>query len=352
MSSLKDNLLKARKNKQDDFFTSLECVKEELDNYKNYFFNKKIYLNCDDCNSSFFIYFRDNFKSFGLSKLTATCYNVNKHGVKYVINNYDEIVLETELSENGSFNSIECLKELEDCDIVITNPPFSLWREYISIVFQYEKEFIILGSLNSLSYKNVFSMFLKNKIRLGYGKQNELYYFSVPEDYEIRTKYYIVKDGHYLLPVMNCCWYTNIFGLEISNNKKEFEFYDKSPVYNEKTYKKYLNYDAINVDRVKNIPCDYFGIIGVPLTYITVHNSKLFDIIGSNSFNIDDLKEHEELYYKDNNDNICCLKTTGNSLFVELNDNEKINKKYYWDSSGKRYKAPYARLFIKRIKLK
>lgn len=345
MTKLRDNLLDARKSKKDEFFTQYETVEEELSKYKSIFNDKVVYLNCDNTRSSFFQYFQRNFDEFGLKKLIATCYNQNGCGYKYELCNYSNDIKRYELQGNGSFLSQECIDILKECDFVTTNPPFSLWRQYIELVTHYNKQFVVLGSLNCVSYKNVFSLFIDNKIRLGYGKQNQVYYFSVPPNYEIRTKFYEEKEGKTLLPVMNCCWFTNIFDLNNNDSLNIFKFTENSPKYSEERYFKYVNYNAINVDRIKDIPCDYYDIIGVPLTYLCVHNQNLFDIVGSNSYNIEQIKEYP-LHFEQNGA-VVDTKKLGNALFVKLKEHERT-KKQYWDDNGTYYKAPYARVFLKR----
>lgn len=347
MTKLRDNLLSARKCKKDEFFTQYETVESELSNYKSILKNKIVYLNCDDDRSAFFRYFEKNFDEFELKKLIATCYNPLSYGFKFEKERNCD-VKKYELKGDGSFLSQECIDILKECDFVTTNPPFSLWRQYIELVNNYNKQFVILGSLNCVSYKNVFTLLMNNKIQLGYSEQNQLYYFFVPSNYKVTTNFSIEKEGKTLLPVMNCCWFTNVFDLQVGCKQRNmFCFTENSPCYTEDIYFKYLNYDAINVDRVKNIPNNYYEEIGVPLTYLCVHNKNLFDIVGSNSYNIEQIRECS-LHFEQNGV-LVDTKKLGNALFVKLKEQENTKKKY-WDDNGNYYKAPYARIFIKRKK--
>lgn len=236
-------LHKAKTAKNDEFYTKYEDIEKELKYYIQHFNNKTIYCNCDDYNkSNFFKYFKDNFKTFKLKKLITTSYIKDGKGL---YSEFDgETLMTGELTTEGSFDSEESLNYLQQADIVITNPPFSLFRRFMSILFDSNKQFIILGNVNGLTYKSMFSKIIEHKVWFGY-KYNGTYDYILPNGDECT--------------VGGPVWFTNL-----DNNKKEY--LELTETYEEGKYHKYDNYDAINVDRIKNIPYDYDGVIGVPIT--------------------------------------------------------------------------------------
>ena len=325
-----DNLKQARQAKQDEYYTQYDCVADEMGCYGNYFTGKKIYLNCDDDSSEIYHYFSNNFNALGLSSLTATCYNRAGHGCKYQY--IDGATVKSELQGTGDYSSPECMRELSACDIVVTNPPFSLWREYINTIAKSQRDFIILGTLNAISYRDVWPMFMNQTLRLGYGKQNKARLFRVPDSTRLQQ--------------VPCVWFTNIFIDAPCYN--QFVFTDSSPKYSDTKYSKYVNFDALNIDSVKDIPCDYYETMGVPVTYMCSHNPTLFEIVGGNQFNIDDLTPYS-LYYYDEHNQVKHVDKMGHTLFVKKPDKESgRKKKVYWDESGDQYIATYARIFIRR----
>jgi len=260
------NLHNANKAKNDEFYTQIEDIEKELFNYKKYFKNKTIFCNCDDPEEShFWKYFSSNFEFFGLKKLISTHYESDKPSYKLEIvkdtnkdgkiNNLDTI--KTQLKQNGDFRSPECIEILKGADVVVTNPPFSLFREYVAQLVEYDKKFIIIGNQNAITYKETFRLIKDNKVWLGYTNPKE---FLQPDNT-------IKKFG-------NICWFTNI---ETKKRTEDLILYKN---YNEKEYPKYDNYDAINVDKVKDIPCDYGKVIGVPITFLDKFNPKQFDLLG------------------------------------------------------------------------
>ena len=257
-------LTNARKAKNDEFYTRLCDVENELNHYSEHFKDKVVLCNCDDPTwSAFWKYFHIKFDILGLKKLIGTHFE-NKEPHSYAViykGGNDDNTDEAEtipLEGNGDFRSNECLKYLKECDIVATNPPFSLFREFISVLIEHSKKFVIVGDLNSITYKEVFPLILGNKIWSGY---------SHPK--EFGTEF----NGGEIRKFGNKMWLTN---LEI---KKRYEDLILIKTYSEINYPKYDNYDAINVDKVKDIPMDYDGVMGVPLTFIDKHNPNQFEIV-------------------------------------------------------------------------
>ena len=270
-------LYRAKVAKRDEFYTRIEDVEEELDHYRDHFEGKTIYLNCDDPKfSAFWKYFSYNFESFGLKKLMATHYAIDggssyKHELSGFYNGHP-IVVKTKLSGDGDFRSEECVELLKEADIVATNPPFSIWQEYVAQLVEHDKQFIIIGNMNSVINKEIFSLFKNNEISFGYRPMSSQFLFEVPDGYGHDR---VDDDGRKLKDV-SACWFTN---LEINKRHEELvltRFYEG----NEDHYPDYDNYEAIEVGRVKEIPMDYDGVMGVPITYLGKHNPEQFDIIG------------------------------------------------------------------------
>jgi hypothetical protein len=273
------NLYKARINKNDEFYTLLEDIKKECDHYINQFEDKIIYLNCDNPEfSNFWKYFSENFENFKLKKLISTHYEKEKQTYKMEIfkDNNEICTTINKLSGNGDFRSDESIELLKEADIVVTNPPFSLFREYIAQLMQYDKQFIIIGNINAITYKEVFPLLKDNKIWIGCTNFNLGMYFYVPEDFKYTEAYKGKKeiDGKKVNRVPGCCWYTNI---DITKRHEDIVLYR---TYNEDDYPKYDNYDAINVDKVSEIPMDYDGVMGVPITFMDKYNPEQFVIVG------------------------------------------------------------------------
>ena len=273
-------LRRAKKVKRDEFYTQLEDIEKELDNYREYFEGKVIYLNCDDPRwSNFWKYFTSNFDLFGLKKLIATYYvGGGGSSYKYEYERQDGTrepkVVKTKLKGNGDFRSEECVELLKEADLVITNPPFSLWREYLAQLIEYDKKFIIIGNQNAFTYKEVFPLLKDNAIWTGYKSGGMA--FRIPAHYPEKSNTYIGEDGYKYQKLGNICWFTN---LEIDKRHEEMvltEFYEG----NEENYPKYDNYEAIEVSKLKEIPMDYDGAMGVPITYLGKHSPDQFEILG------------------------------------------------------------------------
>lgn len=248
------NLSKARKTKNDEFYTFYEDIQKEIENYKDYLENKIVYCNCDNPEySQFWKYFKDNFRELKIKKLISTYLSEEAY-----ITVYNGTTIEkTKLSGKGSFNSEECLTILKEVDVVITNPPFSIFSEYLSSLINNNKKFLVIGNKNAVIYKDVFPYIRDNKVSLGFNNITKFY----QPDGEIK------KFG-------NIGWFTNI---KSKYKKKPLLLTEE---YNNNKYKKYYNFDAINVDRLVDIPKDYCDVMGVPITYIDYHNEEMFDIVG------------------------------------------------------------------------
>lgn len=316
------NLHKASKGKNDEFYTELVDIEKELKNYKDQFKGKIVYCNCDDpFESNFFKYFASNFKALKLKRLIATSYKPSpiantqlglfgddktlepskgrpkNNANKFIINDVSDIDgdgafdlrdISEQLKANknnewspmegdGDFRSLESIELLKQADIVITNPPFSLFREYIAQLFEYNKKFLILGNMNAITYKEVFKFIKENKLWSGYGfNMSMVYKTPYSNTLEANQKFVIGKgynpnDGYVKVPAVN--WYTN---LDTDKRHEELILYKK---YSLKEYPKYDNYDAIEVSKVSDIPMDYKGAMGVPITFLNKYNPEQFEII-------------------------------------------------------------------------
>lgn len=275
----------ARKQKNDEFYTTYQTIDNELINYKDDIKGFVIYCNCDDYeNSQFVRYFVDNFDKYELKKLIATSYNKNGQG-KYFEYNGQNIVIK-DLHSDGDFRGIEAKQILQEADIVITNPPFSLFREFIKILIENNKKFLVLGNGNICSTSNIFSLIMDNKICYGYSITSGGTLFTTNND--IYTKNYKLVNGIKYLNLSNIRWFTNIKIID----KPKLEL---TKEYNETDYPKYDNYDIINIDKTKDIPKDYFGYMGVPITFLDKYNRDQFEIVGiccAYDKNIDHLRTH------------------------------------------------------------
>lgn len=305
----REDLAKAKDAKKDEFYTQLPDIEKELVHYQEYFRDKVVFCNCDDpYESNFFKYFALNFNALGLKKLVATCYDgspiaqqelplfpvehstptkkaykveitevpdLDGNGstdltdVQLLLKSSDHNV-KAELKQNGSFDSPECIELLKEADVVVTNPPFSLFREFLALLEKYNKQFIIIGNTNALTYKETFRMFQEDKIRTGYTNFNVGMFFQVPDNWE---KFHHIEDGKKMARVSTSCWFTN---LPVSKHNEDLILIKH---YTPEEYPKYDNYDAINVNTYIEIPCDYSGVMGVPITFLDKYNPAQFEII-------------------------------------------------------------------------
>lgn len=260
------NLTNAKKAKNDEFYTQLTDIEKEMRHYKDFFKGKVVYCNCDDAReSNFFKYFSLNFEHLGLKKLISTGFKADGKGVVLIYEGDkngnrkvdNEEIIVSELNGNGDFRSAECVEFLKEADVVVTNPPFSLFREYVAQLMEYGKKFLIIGSMNAITYKEIFPYIKNNELWLG---MNWIKDFVQPNG-EVK------KFG-------NICWYTNIGH---SRRNTELDLYR---TYNENDYSHYDNYDAIEVSKVADIPMNYDGVMGVPITFLDKYCPSQFEIVG------------------------------------------------------------------------
>ena len=316
----------AKTAKKDEFYTQLTDIEKEMRYYRKHFQGKTVLCNCDDpFESNFFKYFALNFNRLGLKKLIATCYysspivgqqlqygfdtngqmtfyfeekeveeTKSKRPYKAVVTQvYDkkgdggvdmldvaelfrsgenELV---ELEGDGDFRSPECLELLDEADIVVTNPPFSLFRDYVAVLMEHQKHFIIIGNVNAITYKEIFPLIMENKLWFGASIHSGDRKFYVPDDYPLNAAGCGVdEDGKRYIRVKGVRWYTN---LDLKQRHEEMILVKR---YNSEEYQNYDNYDAINVDKTSEIPCDYTGVMGVPITFLDKYSPEQFEIIG------------------------------------------------------------------------
>ncbi len=300
-----NNLHTAKATKNDEFYTQLEDIENELYYYKEHFRGKVVYCNCDgflnEEKSNFFVYFSLNYEFLGLKGLICTKYNPNGKGRKYEYygdlngNNYpdEEEIFTSELEGDGDFRSEECIELLKKCDIVCTNPPFSLFRQYVAQLFEYNKDFLIIGNMNAITYKEVFPLIKENKIWVGYkpfgGGMNMIQPKNTFD--ETKTKSYKINEkGEIIKNIMGCIWFTN---LDHKKRHEELLLYKK---YNEEEYPKYDNYDAIEVSKVTDIPMDYEGIMGVPITFLGKYCPTQFEIVDARTIALNDKQKNKSTY--------------------------------------------------------
>lgn len=272
---------KAKNNKNDEFYTQLYDIEKELTNYKACFENKVVLCNCDCVkNSNFFKYFFINFEELKLKKLICSCYKRNGQGYYYEYSGEKEQQPNIEkikyFEGNGDFRNDESIELLKQSDIIVTNPPFSLFREYISQLVKYKKNFLIISNVNAITYKEVYSLIKENKVWLGTNLGRGISGFIVPDNYELYGLETAINEyGERIVSPNNCMWLTNLK----SSTTKEFMNLTKNLKGNEKDYPHYDNFDAIHIDKTKNIPADYNGVMGVPVTFLHKFNPDQFEII-------------------------------------------------------------------------
>lgn len=305
------NLNAAKRAKKDEFYTQLPDIERELHHYWPHFRGKTILCNCDDpYESNFFKYFALRFNQLGLRRLLCTCYNGSPVRGTELLLHFDgeadepkrqaymvdihavpdlngdgavdltdvRLLLENDrnalrLLQTGDFRSAECVALLQEADIVVTNPPFSLFREYVSQLMDYGKRFLIIGPQNAITYKEIFPLIKDNKIWLGYGFNAGNAYFKVPDNKQTYAAG-VYDEEKKLVKFRNCHWYTN---LEIPKRHDELDLFCR---YSPEDYPKYDNYDAIEVSKVVDIPCDYDGAMGVPITFLDKYNPEQFEVVG------------------------------------------------------------------------
>ena len=336
------NLTNAKKAKNDEFYTQLTDIEKEMRYYKPFFKGKVVYCNCDDAReSNFFKYFSLNFEHLGLKKLISTGYKENGKGVVLIYEgdkngnrqvDADEIQV-TELKGNGDFRSEECIEFLKECDVVVTNPPFSLFREYVAQLIEYGKKFLVLANNNAITYKEFFPYIKENKVWLGRTLfTGQMPYFKVPNDYPLTNERFEKRADGLYKQVNAICWYTNIPN---DTNKEILCAYRE---YSNEYHVKYDNYDAIECGRMSEFPINYNGVIGIPITglkYLWSDGKIHIEINGQDTqFEIVGLCNDKR------NDNDCFIKCTPTYL------DEKHKNFVGCIVKGK---ATYARIFIKKL---
>lgn len=352
----------AKKNKNDEFYTQLSDIEKELSHYREHFKGKTILCNCDDPRvSNFFKYFALNFNEFGLKKIISTCYK-NQDVDLFTQNDCEKAVYieyegnpsdptstdfstiqVKELKGDGDFRSSESIELLKQADIVVTNPPFSLFREYVAQLIKYEKKFIIVGHQNAISYKEIFSLIKDNKIWLGYGFKGGAAHFinSHYKDYATAGNH---KEG--MIRVSGVVWFTN---LDIKKRHEDLILYK---TYSPKKYQKYENYDAINVDKTSDIPMDWNGTIGVPITFLDKYSPEQFEIIGLGIVGSCEFSNERKMEILDKN-GLTIGKFTINAkgtLYRKHLSTDKKPAAFKDCETGELYQSIYARILIKRKK--
>ena len=374
----KADLKQAKVAKQDEFYTQLVDIEKELKYYKQHFQGKVVLCNCDDpYESNFFKYFALNFNALGLKKLIATCYNgspvsgnellldfgdtiddpkkiaykveitevtdvngdgaINLADVKYLMQNDKNVI--SILKGNGDFRSRECINLLKEADIVVTNPPFSLFREYLAQLVKYDKKFLIIGNQNAISYKECFQLIKENKMWLGASVHSGDREFKIPPTYEVRSKSLRVdENGNRYIRVVGIRWFTN---LDYPQRHEELILYKH---YTPEEYPKYDNYDAINVNSTSDIPMDYDGLMGVPITFMDKYNPDQFEIVtlGVGEDNFTPTKKYGKFRNPETGE--YCSDKRDFLLYI------RDEKGKYLTEEGYRVTKLYARILIRRKK--
>ena len=336
------NLTKAKNEKNDEFYTILSDIERELKHYKGHFKDKVVFCNCDDPRvSNFFHYFSYNFEKLSLKKLITTCYKNQNIDLFSQHDSERAIYLEYEGDKNennvpdpeeigikqfkgdGDFRSKEAIELLKQADIVVTNPPFSLFREFVAQLVEYERKFLIIGTWNAITYKEIFKLIQENKIWIGINSNRNFSGFIVPKHYSLYgTEARVDENGNRIVSTNNTCWFTN---LDITKRHEELILYQK---FDPELYPTYDNYNAIEVSRTKDIPIDYKGVMAVPITFLDKYNPDQFEILG--------IMDRE-------NSSGLRIKKYEKSEVENAND---LNARGVIKTNGK-YKAIYARLLIK-----
>lgn len=312
-------LAKAIYAKKDEFYTQYRDIQNELIHYKEHFKDKTVLCNCNDSfESGFCMFFLQNFKNYGLERLICTTYTSSpdvgtqmtvfdclnepvQRGYGYVLDvsseNIEEVLINHTgfkmLESNGDFRSKECVEYLKQADIVVTNPPFSLFREYVALLLQHNKKFLIMGNLNAVTYKDFFPYIQKGEVWLGVGVHSGSLEFRVPSDYTMEAyDCRIGKDGTKYIRVKSVRWYTNV---KCSKRYKNIVLYKS---YSEDKYPFYDDYNAINVDKSTEVPYDYYDLIGVPISFLDKYNPKQFEIIGFGRYCLNGKRLYQRIVIK------------------------------------------------------
>ena len=333
------NLGNAKNARKDEFYTRREDIENELSHYESHFRNKIVYCNCDDpVDSEFWRFFQRNFRAWGLKKLIATHYEPNEKNYSYMLtlgegSGWTDEPEKMPLPCNGDFRSHACIELLKQADIVVTNPPFSLFREYVSQLMEYKKKFVIVGNINAITYKEFFPLLKENKVWVG-NCFNKTMVFRVPDGYRYDEKITAdMNDGHHYGKVPSITWFTN---LDIPKRHQMIDL--RGNRFDPEKYPKYDNYDAVEVSRVDDIPGDYDGVMGVPITFFGRYNPEQFEILGL-SVVAETMPEPVQL----------------GERFIEVYREQggtghfsaKMYGLCYYDRDGKA-KVPYGRILIRR----
>ena len=356
------NLNAAKEAKKDEFYTQLEDINNELRHYREHFRGKTVLCNCDDPRvSNFFTYFAYNFEFLGLKRLITTCYknqdmdlfsqNKSEQAIYLIydgdkngnnIPDPEEIGIHP-LKGDGDFRSRECIELLKQADIVVTNPPFSLFREYVAQLIEYDKKFLIIGNVNSNTTKEIFPLIKDKKVWMGASIHSGDRKFWVPDDYELNAAGCgIDESGRKFIRVKGVRWFTN---LDYKERHEDIILYKR---YSPEEYPKFDNFDAINVDKTEEIPCDYEGIMGVPVTFLDKYNPDQFDILGIT-------KTWFGMASKNYGEQIQIDKNGKESRVTKLNDGAVLEiqtppvGKTYYKVDGKMYIQTYPRILIRKI---
>jgi hypothetical protein len=406
------NLSNAKKQKNDEFYTQYIDIEKEINAYLNYdanvFRDKVVYCNCDDpFESNFFRYFVLNFNALGLKQLITTSYKPSpvantQLGLfgydetisspkgrpkitanKFIINevgdtdgdgqfNLEDIAKQlkenkhnewTPLDEDGDFRSEECINLLKVSDIVVTNPPFSLFREYVAQLFNYDKKFLILGSMNAITYKEIFPLIKNNKLWLGNKTSSQQMFLEAPKEYTEKVMaskpqgmWWRIIDGKPLIGIHTALWFTNIDHgrrhqpLPLMTMEDNLKFSKHKEIKGKKSYTKYDNYDAIEVPFTDSIPSDYIGVMGVPISFLDKYNPDQFYILGATQRSchdeVPDTKKYDD-YWEVTKDGI----KTGSSG-GKTNENANLvgndgKKNYFINKEGRVIQSAYQRIFIR-----
>jgi hypothetical protein len=355
----------AKTNKKDEFYTQLSDIERELKHYKQHFKNKVVLCNCDDpFISNFFNYFALNFEKLGLKKLITTCFKSQSMDLFSTNDSEQAIYLEytgdkngnsvpdaeeigvKPLKSDGDFRSKECIELLKEADIVVTNPPFSLFREYVAQLIEYDKKFLIVGNINAITYKEIFKLIKEKKAWLGVNMGRGISGFIVPKHYELYgSEARVDEKGNRIIATNNCLWLTNL------DNAKRHENIILYKNYTPEEYPTYDNYDAINVEKTKDIPIDYDGEMGVPITFLDKFSLDQFEIIALGIVGSIDFKCNKKMEILDKNGSPTGKFTFNakGTLYRKYNPLTDKSPSFKNVETGELYSSIYARIIIKKI---